>query len=244
MTKDNILFGIVGLLAGLIIGFMFANSVNKGAVGMTSAAPTSVTQQGPLPPGHPEIQSGPGGQQSMGASAPEVQAAIDKAKNEPDNFDAQVRAAELYYQIQRFDGAIDFLKRANQLKPDDYDVIVHLGNANFDAAENDASKYSEAEKWYTLALSKKPEDVSVRTDLGLVFMFREPANYDRAIQEFKRSLEYNPNHPQTLQNLTVAYTKKGDAASASATLAKLEASDKNNPAVAKLRTDIDALKNK
>jgi Flp pilus assembly protein TadD len=73
-------------------------------------------------------------------------------------------------------------------------------------------------------------------------MFREPANYDRAIQEFKRSLEVDPNHAQTLQNLTVAYTKKGDAANASATLAKLSAADKSNPAIAKLQSDIAALK--
>jgi tetratricopeptide (TPR) repeat protein len=238
MTKDNILFGIVGLLAGLIIGFFVTNSLNKQqGFGGTIAAQTG--QTGSLPEGHPNVPGAPGGQQTMGANAPEVQAAIEKAKAEPDNFDAQVTAAEFYYQIQRFDGAIEFLKRANQLRPDDYDTIVHLGNASFDS-----DKYDEAEKWYTLALSKKADDVSVRTDLGLVFMFRDPANYDRAIQEFKRSLEYEPNHPQTLQNLTVAYTKKGDSANAAATLAKLEAADKSNPAIAKLRTDIDALKPK
>ena len=32
MNKENILFGIVGLLAGLIIGFMGANSINKQAM--------------------------------------------------------------------------------------------------------------------------------------------------------------------------------------------------------------------
>jgi tetratricopeptide (TPR) repeat protein len=112
-------------------------------------------------------------------------------------------------------------------------VIVHLGNANFDG-----DHYAEAEKWYTAALAKKADDVSVRTDLGLTFIFRDPPNYDRAIQEFKRSLEVDPNHIQTLQNLTVAYTKKGDAANATATLNKLEAVDAGNQAVQKLREDI------
>jgi tetratricopeptide (TPR) repeat protein len=234
MNKENILFGVVGLLAGLIIGFMFANSVNKGAIA-TTTSPAGAVQNGPMPPGHPDVGDNP---QSM-ANAPEVQAAIEKAKSEPDNFDAQVRAAEFYYQIQRFDGAIEFLKQANKLRPDDYDVIVHLGNASFDS-----DKYDDAERWYTQALAKKADDVGVRTDLGLVYMFREPANYDRAIQEFKRSLEYQPDHPQTLQNLTVAYTKKNDAANASATLAKLESLDKTNPAISKLRSDIGALKSK
>jgi tetratricopeptide (TPR) repeat protein len=225
MTKDNVLFAVIGLLLGLIVGFMFANSVNKAAVATAGGFQNS-TQTGALP-----------GQQM--ANLPEVQAAIEKAKAEPQNFDAQVAAAEVYYQIRRFDGAIEFLTAANKLKPDDVDVMTHLGNANFDAA-----KYDEAEKWYTQVLAKQPENVNVRTDLGLVFMFREPADYDRAIQEFKRSLSYQPDHPQTLQNLTVAYTKKKDAENASATLAKLELKEPTNTAIAKLRTDIEALRSK
>ena len=31
MTKDNILFAIIGLLAGLLIGFFGANYLNKNA---------------------------------------------------------------------------------------------------------------------------------------------------------------------------------------------------------------------
>lgn len=228
MTKENILFVIIGLLAGLIIGFVFANSVNqRGAAAVISP----MTQNANMPAGHPEVPSASGG-----GMQPEIQAAIDQAKKEPDNFDAQLKAAEFYYQIQRFDGAIEFLKRANQLKPDSREVVVHLGNAYFDT-----EKYEEAEKWYTSALAKKDDDVNVRTDLGLTFIFRDKPNYDRAIQEFKRSLELDPNHPETLQNLTVAYTKKGDAANANQTLTKLEVLDPANESIAKLRADIQKI---
>ena len=227
MTKENILFVIVGLLGGLIIGFVFANSVNqKAAVPITGTA----VQNANMPAGHPEV---PG---AGGAMQPEVQAAIDRAKKEPDNLDAQLKAAELYYQIQRFDGAIEFLKRANELKPDSREVIVHLGNAYFDLG-----KYEDAEKWYLSALAKKADDVDVRTDLGLTFVFRDKPDYDRGIQEFKRSLEIDPNHPQTLQNLTVAYTKKGDSANANQTLTTLEVLDPANESIAKLREDIQKI---
>lgn len=229
MTKDNVLFGVVGLLLGLIIGFLFTNSINQ-----RMATGSAVTQNAnTLPAGHPDIGNTNGAPATGGGMQPEVQAAIEEAKKQPDNFDAQLKAAEFYYQIQRFDGAVEYLKKANQLKPDNYEVIVHLGNANFDG-----DHYQEAEKWYTAALAKKPDDINVRTDLGLTFIFREPPNYDRAIQEFLRSLESDPNHIQTLQNLTVAYTKKGDAAKANATLAKLEAVDAKNEAIPKLREDI------
>ena len=234
MNKENILFGIVGLLAGVIIGFVFANSVNQQGLVSTAAPSTATTSNSALPPGHPDV---PGGQnQQPTAAVPEVQAAIEKARREPDNFDAQMKAAELYNQIQRFDGAVEFLTRANQLKPNDYDVIVQLGNSNFDA-----DKYTEAEKWYTRALTMKSDDINVRTDLGLTFIFRDPPNYDRAIQEFNRSLQIDPGHIQTLQNLTVAYTKKGDVEKAKSTLAKLEQLDPSNAAVSKLRDDINKL---
>jgi tetratricopeptide (TPR) repeat protein len=232
MNKDNILFGVVGLLAGLIIGFMFANSVNKQV-----AVPVSAEARGNsnIPPGHPEIPPGSTapGSASTGAMQPEIQAAIDKAKQSPNDFQAQVAAADMYNQVDRYDDAIVYLKKANLLKPDDREIVVHLGNANFDG-----NHFDEAEKWYMAALAKKNDDVNVRTDLGLTFVFRDPPNYDRAIQEFNRSLETDPNHIQTLQNLTVAYTKKGDAAKAAATVSKLESLDPKNPAITKLREDI------
>lgn len=229
MKKENILFGVVGLLAGLIIGFMFANSVNQK--GVTAPAAAEMKMNSNMPPGHPDIGGG-----APGAMQPNTQVAIDKAKESPDDFEAQLKAAEAYYQIGRFDDAIIYLTAANKLKPDDREVVVHLGNANFDG-----DKYEEAEKWYTAALAKKADDVNVRTDLGLTFVFREPPNYDRAILEFGRSLALDPNHPQTLQNLTVAYTKKGDATRANETLAKLEGLDATNEAIKKLREDIQKI---
>ena len=233
MNKENILFGIAGLLLGLVVGFMVANSINqRGATPTVSTGP----QSSALPPGHPDISANKALDAQGVASMPEVQAAISKAKEEPSDFNAQMKAAELFYQIQRFDEALNYLKRANQLQPDNYEVIVNLGNANFDAG-----KFEEAEKWYSVALVKKTEDVNVRTDLGLTFLFREPPDIDRAIQEFQRSLEHDPNHLQALQNLIVAYTKKGDAAQAKAALDRFESVSPDNSRIPKLREEVQKM---
>lgn len=232
MSKENILYIVIGLLAGFMIGFFFANSVNQGAMLSTSpAAPGMQPGSAALPAGHPAV---PGG-----GSPAEIQAAIDKARQDPTDFEAQMKAAELYYQIQRFDAAIDFLKKASELQPDNYEVLVNLGHANFDAG-----KYDEAEKIYTKALGKKPDDLGIRTDLGLTYVFRESPDYDRAIQEFKRVLDADANHVQALQSLTLAYTKKSDKANASATLARLEQTDAANTAIPKLREEIQKLESK
>lgn len=234
MTKENFLFSIIGLLLGTIIGFFVANSINTGAAmqaGPAAQAAIPGQPSGAMPAGHPAI---PG---ADGQSVPEVQAAIESARKEPKNFEAQMKAAEVFYQIQRFEGAIEFLKNANSIQPENYEVMVNLGNANFDAGN-----YAEAEKWYSSGLAKKPDDLNVRTDLGLTFIFREKPDYDRAVAEFKRVLDADPNHAQALQNITVAYTKKADAANAQTMVARLEKADPQNTALAKLKEDIAKLK--
>lgn len=228
MTKDNILFGTIGLLAGLIIGFMFANSVNQNAPKPGAQTANTAIGNSGVSQNAASAQSGP--------AVAQVKEILDKADAEPDNFDAQVKAAESHYKIRSFDKAIEYLLKANKLKPDDYETAVNLGNAYFDS-----NKYEEAEKYYSQALAKQPHDNSIRTDLGLTFIFRSNPDYDRAIKEFLQVLETEPNHKQALQNITVAYLKKGDAAKAKEYLAKLESADPANQSIAKLREEIQKL---
>jgi tetratricopeptide (TPR) repeat protein len=230
MNKENVLFSIVGVLLGFIVGFVFANTVNKsGAVVQQSAA--AGQQAEGLPPGHPAVD--PSRLQPQ-ADMAAVTAALKLADDQPTNFDAQLAAGRLTSQVERYDDAVKYLTRANRIKPDDYDTVVALGNTLFDG-----EKFADAEKWYAQALAKKPDDVNVRTDMGLTFLLREPPQFDRAIAEFKESLRREPNHVQTLQNLTVAYTRKGDVTSAQATLDKLQSASPQNPALAQLRADIE-----
>lgn len=149
MTRDNLLFAIIGVLLGFIIGFIFASTMNSR---YGPGASTTQSSGQNLPADHPPVGSNAGSSNPAGMQA-EVTAQLEKARNEPNNFEAQVRAAELYYQIQRYDPAIEFLLKANQLKPDDYQIIVNLGLVNLDAGH-----YDVAEKWYRAALLKKPDD--------------------------------------------------------------------------------------
>ena len=148
MTRDNLLFAIIGVLFGFIVGFLFASTMNQRyGPGASPAALSS----GQMPADHPPL--GAGGPASGNMQA-EVTAQIDEARKQPKNFDAQVKAAELFYKIGRCDPAIEFLLKANQLKPDDYQTLVALGLVNLDAGH-----YEVAEKWYKAALQKKPDDL-------------------------------------------------------------------------------------
>lgn len=235
MTKDNILFSIIGVLVGVIAGYVFATTVNQqGYSARTSSASSAqLTQDSRLHGNQPESPGDLVANQGSGSA--DNSAVIEQAKAQPDNFEAQMKAAGALYQARRLDEAIDFFTRANKLRPDSYEAIVALGDTNFDAG-----RYEIAEKWYTAALEKKADDVNVRTDLGLTFLFREPMDVDRAIKEFRRSLQIDPNHEQTLQDITVALTKKGSFDEADATLKKLAEVNPSNPGLPKLRAELDS----
>jgi tetratricopeptide (TPR) repeat protein len=239
MTKENILYSIIGVLLGVLAGYVFASTVNqRGYLARTQVASARAGELGQgstaLPQDNQGLPPNTAGEQDTEASA-EERALIQQAEAEPGNFDLQMRAAEVQYKNRRFTQAIELLVRANQLRPQSYEAIVALGNANFDA-----NNFEIAEKWYTAALVKKPQDINVRTDLGLTFLFRQPQNIDRAIQEFRRSLAIDPRHEQTLQNMVFALTKKGSYSEAETMLGKLREVNPNNPSLPKLGTDLKA----
>jgi len=116
-----------------------------------------------LPPDHPAVGDAPAG--APGQMQAQVSSALEQAKKDPNNFEAQLKAAELYYQIQRYDEAIAYLIKANQIQPDNYETVANLGMVNMDAGH-----FETAEKWYKAALVKKPDDVRVLDGLCVVFL--------------------------------------------------------------------------
>ena len=155
MTRENLLFAIIGILLGFIVGFMFASNMSQQT---TVSAPASAGNP-MVPADHPPVGGNSAG--TSGGMQTEVTEALERARNEPQNFEAQLRAAELYYQIQRYDQSIEYLLRANQLRPDDLQTLVNLGLVNLDAG-----KYEAAEKWYRAAAVKQPNEVPVLAGLA------------------------------------------------------------------------------
>lgn len=179
MSRENLLFGIIGILLGFIIGFMFASSMaQKSQMAQTASASQT------MPADHPPI-SGAGAPDQGGdpsAVRAQVTADIEKARNEPKNFDAQVKAAELFYRIGRYDQSIEYLLKANQLKPTDYNTVVTLGVVNLDAGHHDT-----AEKWYRAALKMKSDDVQVLAGLAeATLQQRDAKGAEEAIAQLEK----------------------------------------------------------
>jgi len=191
MTRDNLLFAIIGILLGFIVGFLLANSILSREAALR-AAPLTAAQQGQnLPANHPPVG---GADQSADPQQTfaQVQSAMKQAREQPNNFDAQLTAAKLEYQIQRFDQAIEYLLIANKLKPNDFNVLGMLGVANMDGGHYDA-----AEKWYRAALIKKPEDIPVLDGLCAVLLSKGDAKgAEEAINRLAKIDPTNQDLPQ------------------------------------------------
>ncbi|MCI0663792.1 MAG: tetratricopeptide repeat protein [Acidobacteria bacterium] len=226
MDKEKILYGIIGLLAGMIIGYIGTNYLNR------TYMPTQTAESGEpgnLPAGHPPA----GGSSSNSSAGPqaEIMAVIQKATDEPSNFAAQMEAANLYRQINRHEKEIEFYERAARIKPNDLNVLILLGDTNFNL-----QRYEDAENWYQRAIKLDPKNATVRMDLGLTYFLRQPRNLDRAIAEYRQALKLDPRHEKSLQNLTVALIEKGDAGAARDSFKLLEQISPNNNSLPELRS--------
>jgi len=198
MTRDNLLFGIIGILLGFIGGFLLASNITQREATMR-ANPQSA-QSGQLPANHPPIAggdqatTGEGGQQMLAS----VQTAMKQARENPNDFDAQLTAAKLEYQIGRYDQAIEYLLGANKIKPEDADVLGMLGEANMDAKHWDA-----AVKWYKAALLKRPSDLASMDGYAFVLLQSGDAKAaEEAINKLAKADPTNQDVPQFREKLS------------------------------------------
>jgi tetratricopeptide (TPR) repeat protein len=189
MNKQSYLYGIIGLLAGLIIGYIGTNYINQTyGPPPTADAPTRASNT--LPPDHPPT----GNAQSNASGGPQtdVLAVIEQARNEPSNFAAQMQAADLFKQINRHEGALEFYQRAYKIKPNDFNLLVALGDTNFELSRND-----QAVRWYREALKIKPRHEKTLQNLtqALIAKGDKPA----ARESLKQLEQVNPGNPAIAQ---------------------------------------------
>jgi tetratricopeptide (TPR) repeat protein len=252
VSKHNILYATIGLLAGFIIGFIFANQVNRGQT--ENARSTAARTQ----PSETAAQGGDTGTQNSNGSVPgqpsadEVREAIARADARAEDVDLQHKFGMALYryatQAQNAEFLPDvarMLKRAHDADPKNRDLTVALGNVLFDIGQSsDPARFAEARQYYQKALEMKADDVSVRTDLGLTYFFGQPSDPARAIAEYRKSLALDPRHEPTLQNLATALISTGKTQEAQQIIEQLSSLNPANPALSNLRAQMAQSRNR
>jgi tetratricopeptide (TPR) repeat protein len=256
MTTRNLLFCLGGLLLGFGVGFFLANRLGVGSpvalsvpasdqvssINVKSAPPLDPTQDaGPLPPGHPDINGvasdgSPASPEGAAATNQEAQMAMEAADAAPADFALQMTAAATFYRLRALDRAALYLERALKLKPQDPDALLEMGNVKYDAGD-----FPAAADFYTRSLAANPANADARTDLGNTYFQRNPPDYRRALEEYRRALEIDPRHELTLQNLASAALNLKDKPTARDAIARLAEVNPNNQTLSALRSSLDSL---
>lgn len=116
MTKDNLLFTLIGLLTGFISGYfvhevMAARQAPRfvGAPNGAVGAPTA----GPSAPAGPAME--------------DIRRLQQHVAENPDDADAVLTLANLNYDIRSWDRAAELYARYLELRPEDPDVLTDLG---------------------------------------------------------------------------------------------------------------------
>lgn len=148
--KRKISFLALGLVVGLVCGFKWANynyrrDQNAGVIAQAAQAAANLKQPGG---GAAGAVSNEQGRQMIN----EVTAIIKKARENPSDFDAQRSAADQFLQIQRPEGALEFLDAAIRLRPDSVETMTRLAQAHFFT-----EKFDESIKWSRAALKRQPD---------------------------------------------------------------------------------------
>lgn len=238
MNTRNLLCAAIGILVGFSIGFVLANSLNQERRPAASNARAGAQSS-------PAADASDAKDAGAALSEKEIREAIATTDARATDTDLQKRfGLALYrYSNQQRDtrfltDAARFLKRAYDADPKDLTVTVSLANALFDLGQlGDPARFTEARVYYQKALEIKPDDVNVRTDLGLTYYYGTPQDAESAIREYRRSLAIDPRHEPTLQNLATALIKTGNQKEAEKTLEALRQVNPKNPAL----SDLEAL---
>ena len=224
MKKEELLFGVIGLLAGLIAGFFLTNWYNESVVG------TATTGSAPA------AASATATQDSL--SPEEIRQLIQRADDAPTNISFQ---KEVGISLYRYGASVEdanlvaeavrLLDRVYTATPQDRETLVALGNSHFDIGyfRKENQSFEKARKFYSEALAIQPGDADVRVDYGLTYALQNPPVFDKAITEYQTALTSVPTHQRTLQMLTDALISTKKKSLATETLERLRTANPTHP---------------
>lgn len=234
-AKHYLITAIVGLLA-FVGGFLLANSLNRAETERMRLEIEKSAQK-------------TASQGDLELTETEINAKIGEADAKPQDVQFQKNLGTALYRygamkqnVGIIEKAIILLERAHKLDSNDIDVLTALGNANFDVGYfnkvNDS--FERARNYYEAALKIRPQDVELRTDLGLTYFLRQPPDLANAAIQFESSLAINPQHEKTLQFYIQTLAKQNNTAKANELIERLRKANPQNPALPELASIVNS----
>jgi len=173
------LFGLAGLVLSFSVAYFGTRSINNTGAGLPQT--NAATQTSPSAANAPAPGSDTQDQQK-GMS--EVAGAVEKANNNPKDFDAQMEVASLNYQIGRYPKTVEYLQRAYDADPKKFagqkGALSFIGQFYFDD-----KKFDESAKWFGRAIQEDSNDYVSKVFLSAIK--KDARGAEEALDKFKQA---------------------------------------------------------
>jgi Tfp pilus assembly protein PilF len=185
MKSESIVFAVAGMCFGVILGWIVGSQQATGRQA-ASAAPAAASAQGQAP-------AAGGARQAPVLDDSRVQALTAVIDKDPKNAAAHVELANVYFDAERWDDAIQWYERSLKLDPGNPDVITDLGVSYYYTNRPD-----QALAQFEQSLKIDPKHTKTMLNKGVVLAFGKQ-DLRGAAEEWKRVVELSPDSPEGQQ---------------------------------------------
>lgn len=249
MNAQKLIFLVVGVALGFVAGFWLANGVNRGEQEKLRAEATRLRAEAAKSEEarNAERERAGGGQAIPTLTEEQLRAAVERADASPSDAKLQQMSGQALYVYAReksnaviLPDVVRILRRAHDAEPKNLTTTTMLGDALYLLAQTtgETAHLAEARKFYGQALAQKPDEIYVRTSLGLTYFYDKPSDPRAAVREYRKALEIDARHEPTLQGLVAALAAAGEVSEAEKSLRLLEEVNPANPELPNLRAQL------
>ncbi len=178
MRADAIVFGIAGILFGVIIGWVLGSQQARGPV--PAAAP--VAQAAPAPQ--------PASPQPVPIDTERVKALQSVAAQNAKDPQPLVQLGNIYFDAEQYKDAIGWYEKAIALNPNDANVSTDLGVAYYYMNQAD-----RALTQFDHSLKVDPKHIKTLLNVGIVRAFGKQ-DLPGAAQAWQQVVELSPDSPE------------------------------------------------
>ena len=235
---------IIGLLFGLIVGFLLANSFSRHSFDSDNQKPGQAS---------PVIRSNPNPITELPASSEklsktEIQTALEQAASRNSEPLIQKKIGLALYNYARIENDTTYLAELRDLLQNasknlgekDFDLLMVLGEICLETGD-----FEQSEKYFRQALKLKAGDVDAQNRLGTVYLKQKTDSAKvKAVGIFENVLKQNPGNEEALQNLINALIESKKMEEAEQLLNRLKKVNSDNPAIPDLEIQISQSKQK
>ena len=193
MSKDNLVYALVGVIVGIIVGVLIANSSFPKQTA-SAAAPQQITvpsnpgsatgeapEGGQLPEGHPPVDEA--------ALKQQIQMQQELLKKDPENQQAIISLGNLNFDLKSYEEAARWYEKALSKDPKNVNLITDLGTSYLWL-----NQPQKALDYYNKSLTYDPNHFQTLLNMGIARM--SMGNRAGAAEAWEKLVTLYPDHPE------------------------------------------------